>query len=58
MDNAEYDPSYGKYIDHTVLKPETVKETVLRFCKEAKEYGFASVCVNPCYTKLDRKSVV
>lgn len=52
MDNAEYDPSYGKYIDHTVLKPETVKETVLRFCKEAKEYGFASVCVNPCYTKL------
>jgi deoxyribose-phosphate aldolase len=39
---------YGKYIDHTVLKPETTKETVARFCAEAKQYKFAAVCVNPC----------
>ena len=43
-----YDRSYAKYIDHTVLKPDTTREILARFCSEAKEYGFASVCVNPC----------
>ena len=43
-----YDPSYAQYIDHTVLKADTTRETLLRFCNEAKQYGFASVCVNPC----------
>jgi deoxyribose-phosphate aldolase len=42
-----YDASYGQYMDHTVLKPETVKATLKRFCDEAKQYHFASVCVNP-----------
>lgn len=41
-----------KYIDHTTLKPNVQKEEVLRLCKEAKEYSFASVCVNEFYTKL------
>ncbi len=43
--------NYAKYIDHTVLKPETTRKTVERFCLEAKEYGFVSVCVNPIYVK-------
>ncbi|MDR1929469.1 MAG: deoxyribose-phosphate aldolase [Treponema sp.] len=34
-------------MDHTVLKPETVKATLKKFCDEAKQYHFASVCVNP-----------
>ena len=42
-----YDSSYAKYMDHTVLKMDTTKATLKRFCDEAKEYGFASVCVNP-----------
>jgi deoxyribose-phosphate aldolase len=42
-----YDASYAKYIDHTVLKPETVKATLKKFCDEAKQYHFASVCINP-----------
>lgn len=42
----------AKYIDHTVLKPEATVEEVKKLCKEAKEYNFASVCVNGCYTKL------
>ncbi len=33
--------------DHTVLKPETTKSTIGKFCKEAIHWGFASVCVNP-----------
>ena len=41
------DLKYAKYMDHTVLKADTVQSTVERFCNEAKEYGFASVCVNP-----------
>lgn len=36
----------AKMIDHTILKPDTTSETVDRYCKEALEYGFASVCVN------------
>lgn len=43
-----YDKRYAKYMDHTILKADTTKETLKRFCDEAKEYGFASVCVNPC----------
>ena len=40
------------YIDHTILKPEATKQDVLKLCTEAKQYGFASVCVNAYYTKL------
>lgn len=36
----------AKYIDHTILKPDATEEDVLRICSEAKQYGFASVCVN------------
>lgn len=42
----------AKYIDHTILKPEATVEDVRKLCGEAKEYGFASVCVNACYAKL------
>jgi deoxyribose-phosphate aldolase len=45
--NAAYDAGYAQYMDHTVLKPETVKATLKKFCDEAKQYHFASVCVNP-----------
>ncbi|MDF2927013.1 MAG: deoxyribose-phosphate aldolase [Paenibacillaceae bacterium] len=37
--------------DHTVLKPDTTRATLDRFCKEAIEWGFASVCVNPVNAK-------
>ena len=47
--SGNYDASYAQYMDHTVLKPETTKETVKRFCDEAKEYHFASVCINPTH---------
>lgn len=41
--------NYNKMIDHTVLKADTSLETVKRICDEAMEYGFASVCINPCH---------
>jgi len=42
----------AKMIDHTNLKASTVKEEILRLTKEAKEYQFASVCVNPTWVEL------
>ena len=44
--------SIAKYIDHTILKPEATAEDVKKLCREAREYNFASVCVNGCYAKL------
>ena len=41
--------NYNKMIDHTVLKADTPLETVKRICDDAMEYGFASVCINPCH---------
>jgi deoxyribose-phosphate aldolase len=41
----------AKYIDHTLLKPDATFDQVTTLCKEAREFGFASVCVNPCYVR-------
>jgi deoxyribose-phosphate aldolase len=37
------------WIDHTLLKPQATIEQVSELCQEAKEYRFASVCLNPVY---------
>lgn len=42
----------NKLIDHTALKPNTNKESILKLIAEAKIYDFASVCVNPCWVAL------
>ncbi len=39
-------------IDHTILKPEATAADVRRIAAEARRYGFASVCVNPCWVSL------
>jgi len=39
-------------IDHTILKPESVRADIERICREALQYRFASVCVNPCWVPL------
>ena len=41
----------AKYIDHTLLKPDATAHDIDVLCDEAKEYGFASVCVNPAWVK-------
>lgn len=42
----------NKYIDHTLLKPESTPQDIEKICLEAKEYDFASVCIQPCYVKM------
>ncbi|AKF95271.1 deoxyribose-phosphate aldolase [Brevibacillus laterosporus] len=44
--------SVAKYIDHTALKPDITKDMIVKLCEEAKEYRFASVCVNPTWVSL------
>ncbi len=44
----------AKMIDHTLLKPAKESQ-ITALCDEAKSYGFASVCVNPCHVKLASK---
>lgn len=39
-------------IDHTMLKADATADTIRRYCTEAKEYHFASVCVNSCHVPL------
>ena len=36
-------------IDHTLLKPDAARKDVEALCREAAEYSFASVCVNPTW---------
>lgn len=43
---------FSKYFDHTILKADATGVDVRRICAEAKEYDFASVCVNSYYTPL------
>ena len=46
--------SIASIIDHTLLKPAK-KSQIEQLCAEAVQYGFASVCVNPCHVKLSAK---
>ena len=39
-------------IDHTLLKPDATLEEVRAFIEEARDYGFASVCLNPNYIEM------
>lgn len=39
-------------IDHTLLKPEATRDDVVKLCEEARQYSFASVCVNPGFVSL------
>ena len=41
----------AKMIDHTLLKADATKEQIHTLCLEAKEYSFASVCVNPTWVQ-------
>lgn len=52
LTETNFDRSIASLIDHTLLKPEATKQQIEQLCKEAKQYGFASVCINPSYVKL------
>jgi deoxyribose-phosphate aldolase len=41
----------NKYIDHTILKPNTLLSDVEKLCSEAIKYDFAAVCIPPPFVK-------
>lgn len=41
------DPAIAAMIDHTLLRPDATRDEIVKLCQEARQYGFASVCVNP-----------
>ena len=40
---------FGRYIDHTLLRPIGTTNDIRRLCSEAIEYGMAAVCIFPSY---------
>lgn len=47
----------AQYIDHTVLHPDTTRETIKKFCDEARKYHFAGCCFNPCHVAFAKKEL-
>ncbi len=47
----------SKYIDHTLLKPQSTEKDILKILEEAKTYDFASVCINPSWVKLSHEKL-
>ena len=46
------DPAIAALIDHTILKADATRADVVKVCGEARQYSFASVCVNPYWVPL------
>ncbi len=41
----------NEYIDHTLLRADATEAEIRKLCEEARQYGFETVCVNPCWIK-------
>ena len=44
-------------IDHTLLKPEATRNDIARVCAEARQFKFASVCINPYWVRLSAEEL-
>ncbi|HEV2176572.1 MAG TPA: deoxyribose-phosphate aldolase [Terriglobia bacterium] len=42
----------ARLIDHTLLKPEASEEQIRKLCAEARQFGFATVCINPTWVAV------
>lgn len=41
----------ARYIDHTLLAPDVTSAQIDELCAEARDYHFASVCINPTWVR-------
>ena len=48
---ADVPADLARYIDHTLLRPDATAADIDRLCEEAREFGFAAVCVNPVWVR-------
>jgi deoxyribose-phosphate aldolase len=44
--------SVASMIDHTLLRPDATRQNIEDLCREAAQFGFATVCVNPTWVAL------
>ncbi len=51
------DRSIARLIDHTLLKPDATEADIVKLCREARQFSFASVCINPSYVPLAAKQL-
>ncbi len=56
-ENKHSGAEIARMIDHTLLKPDSTKEQIINLCKEAKEYQFATVCINPYWVPVVTKEL-
>jgi deoxyribose-phosphate aldolase len=48
---VKYPREIAQLIDHTLLKPDAARAQIEALCAEAREHGFATVCVNPAWVR-------
>jgi deoxyribose-phosphate aldolase len=52
MSTGPVDASVARLIDHTLLRADATAEDIRKLCAEARQYVFASVCINPYWVPL------
>ena len=57
MDQEYLLNNIARAIDHTLLKPDAMPSQISVLCAEAREYNFASVCINPIYVPMAAKAL-
>lgn len=50
-DGSEVPLDLAHYIDHTLLRPDATAVEIDELCSEAREFHFASVCINPTWVR-------
>jgi len=56
-ENFDNPKAVASLIDHTLLKPEATRSDIARLCGEAREFSFASLCVNPYWVRFAAESL-
>jgi len=54
---ADVPRDLARYIDHTLLRPDATAADIDRLCAEAREHGFAAVCINPTWVRRAAESL-
>ncbi|WP_223815768.1 deoxyribose-phosphate aldolase [Adhaeribacter rhizoryzae] len=55
--HIETQSNIAPYIDHTLLRPDADERMIVSLCAEAEEFGFAAVCIPPCFVKLAKNTL-
>lgn len=52
FETAPVQSDLARYIDHTLLKPNATRAEIEKLCREALQFQFATVCINPVWVRL------